>query len=207
MRPEDFKGFVWVTKFTDASLEDFFEQFMVLEADPVVSVIPIFISSYGGLIDTLAAMRDIIKSSSKPVATIALGKAMSCGACLLAAGTPGCRFVGPNTEIMVHELSSGAVGKCSDIEQTAEDLSRANKRLLTNLAEDTGHTYEEVSKLLKQRSNTDWVLTPKEAKQFGMIDIIGIPRLGGQSATHLILPAKEKKPSKKKAKERSESKE
>src|SRR5574343_416254 len=91
---------IWVTKFTDASLVHFYEKFSKLESDPSVGVILIYISSYGGSAHNMSAMRDLIKSSSKPVATVCIGKAFSSGAMLLAAGTKGLRFITESGQIM-----------------------------------------------------------------------------------------------------------
>src|SRR5690554_4690500 len=83
---------IWVTNFDTESVTDFYEKFVEWEANPLVETIPVYINSYGGQVFSLVAKRDLIKTSVKPVSTIAVGKAMSCGASLLAAGTKGYRF-------------------------------------------------------------------------------------------------------------------
>lgn len=169
--------YIWVTDFDDMSLEEFYEKFSELEQDSSVKIIVIFISSYGGETDVLAAMRDLIKSSSKPVSTIGLGKAMSCGASLLAAGSKGLRFASKNTSIMIHEISAGTEGKAEDIKQSAADIERQNKKFLKNLATDMGIPVQTIQKEFAKRKNADWTMTPVQAKALGLIDQIGVPRV------------------------------
>jgi ATP-dependent Clp protease protease subunit len=185
----DFKevsNYIWVHKFTDESLKHFYEQFLELEANPDIPVIVIVVSSYGGDITSAFAMRDLIKSSSKPVATIALGKAMSAGAVLLAAGTQGLRFASPDALILVHEVSSGAYGKSTEVKASAESLNFVNKLMFKNLAEDCGKTVKEFEEKLRSLKNADWTLTAKEAFEWGLIDDIAIPRLLPESNLRLV---------------------
>ena len=169
-------NFIWVGDISNESLIDFYREFSDKEADDTTKVIPIIISSYGGEIASLMAMRDLIKSSPKPVATIALGKAMSSGACLLAAGTKGFRFASQDTLLMFHEVSGGAMGKTSDVVESAQVMEELNKKLLNNLAEDCGLTFEEIEHQFKTKKNADWTMTAQTAKKWGFIDHIAIPR-------------------------------
>lgn len=169
--------YIWVTEFDDFTLESFYDKFTKLEQSSFFGLIPIIISSYGGDVSVLMAMRDMIKSSSKPVATIALGKALSAGACLLAAGTPGLRFASKDTTIMIHEVSGGAVGKSADITEQALVMDSLNKKLLTNLARDCKIPYKKLESQIKSRKNADWTLTAADAKNHGLIDHVSVPRL------------------------------
>jgi hypothetical protein len=78
---------------------------------------------------------------------------------------------------MIHEVSAGTYGKATEMKAAMKDIERANKRILTNFAKDTGHTYEELKAELKSRTNADWYLSAEEAKVFGIIDHIEIPRV------------------------------
>lgn len=177
LQNNDDDAYVWVSDFDEEALFSFYKKFLELESSPVIPVIKIIISSYGGDVSILMAMRDIIKSSTKPVATIALGKAMSSGACLLAAGTKGFRFASKETTIMIHEVSGGTMGKITDVTEHAAMMAELNKKLLANLAKDSGRSLKEVEKKLKIRKNADWSLSAAEAKDWGIVDHIAIPRL------------------------------
>jgi len=167
---------VWVTEFNTESVEEFYNDYVDLEHDPMIQIVPIFINSFGGQVYSMIAKRDIIKSSDKPTATIALGKAMSCGASLLAAGTKGMRFASPDTRILIHEVSSMSRGKATDIKEDAVQIQALNNLMLSNLAIDTGIHVDKWKKEMSKRGNADWVLTAPEAIKWGIIDHIGVPR-------------------------------
>lgn len=175
------KKYLWVTNFDDDALASFYDDFMRLENDHTVEVIPIFISSYGGQVDALTSMRDLMKSSPKPVATIAIGKAMSCGVALTAAGTKGFRFSSPNARFMIHEIAGMEWGKNSDVQVAAKEMAILNKTVMGNLAKDMGKSYEWLMNELQSRKNADWFLLPHAAKVAGIIDHISVPRI---NATH-----------------------
>lgn len=184
---------IWVTEFDSMAVTDFYAKFMALEKDPSYSIIPVFINSYGGDVYALNAMRDLIKSSPKPVSTIAVGAAMSAGACLLAAGTVGFRFAAVDTRIMIHQISGVAPGKAADVMESAFNMADLNSKLMENLSKDSGRSLKTLEKVMKSKHNADWVLSAKEAQDWGFIDAIGIPRLAdtpGQSALALIAPFK-----------------
>jgi ATP-dependent Clp protease protease subunit len=167
---------VWVAEFNTASVQQFYDDFVDIEMNPLVEIIPVFINSYGGEVYSLIAKRDIVKSSQKSVATICMGKAMSCGAALLAAGTKGLRFATPDSRILIHQVSSVAMGKASDIKEDAAQIQALNEMFLRNLAEDTGNSVAKLKQEIRNRDNADWILTAEEAKKWGIIDHIDVPR-------------------------------
>lgn len=168
---------VWVSDFDDEALESFHRTFSRLEADESISVIPVIISSYGGDVTALLGMRDLIKSSPKPVATIALGKAMSAGAALLAAGTRTLRFASPNTIVMIHEVQAGAQGRAADLVHEAVSVQTMNDQLFRLLAEDSGQNVDKFLKEIKKRAHANWYLTAYEAQALGLVDHVGVPRV------------------------------
>lgn len=193
---------IWVTEFTDDALQEFYLKFMDLENDPSVGIISVIISSYGGDITIMNAMRDIIQSSPKPVATTALGKAMSAGITLLAAGSKGYRFASPNTELMFHELSTMHRGKATEIHNSAINTVGMNKLMIKNFGSDTGNDAAVITEKIKSLGGSDWFLTPSDAQKWGIIDHIEIPRATStQSLSHLAIlkptPTKSQKPKKK----------
>lgn len=167
---------IWVTNFDGDSVIGFYEQFMEQEQNPLMDIIPVYVNSFGGQVHSLIAKRDLIKTSAKPVSTIAVGKAMSCGASLLASGSKGYRFASTDTRILIHQVSSMTLGKASDIKTDAEQVQDLNDMMLRNLAEDTGNSVAKLKQEIRNRENTDWTMTPQEALKWGMIDGVGIPR-------------------------------
>lgn len=177
---------VWVTEFDTDATARFYSKFMELERSDQIQMIPVFINSYGGDVYSLTAMRDLIKSSRKPVATIGVGMAMSCGASLLASGTKGFRFASKDMHILIHQVSSGSFGKTSDVQESARVTKDLNKKMFENLAKDSGRKVGDYEKEIKRRLNTDWTLSAATAKKWGIIDQIGIPRTMGQSSTEIF---------------------
>jgi ATP-dependent Clp protease protease subunit len=171
-------SFIYVTRFDDDAAKNFYSKFMKMQGDPTVKVIPIVISSFGGQVHSLLPMVDIIEACKKPVATVALGKAMSCGSILLAAGTKGYRYSAPNTEIMIHQVSSGVMGKLTELEHDTAWTKRLNDKLMLFLAKYAGKKDSQFFiKEMKKRGNLDWFLTSAEAKKLGMVDHVGVPSL------------------------------
>lgn len=166
-------GYIYVSSFTEADLKSFTEKFLELEASPKLGIIILFISSYGGSVHNFLSMRDLIKSSSKKVVTVALGKAMSAGAFLLNSGTKGYRFVAPTASVMLHEISGGAIGTNTQIQVDAKETARLNDLIVEVVAEDSGLSVGRVRAILSQG---DTYLTAQEAIQVGLADHIGVPR-------------------------------
>lgn len=181
---------IWVTEFSSDAVVSFYEKFFEFERREDMRIIPVFINSYGGEVYALTAMRDLIKSSPKPVATIAVGMAMSCGASLLASGTKKLRFAAQTSHIMIHQVSGVAPGKAADITASAEVIAGLNKSLLAMLAKDSGTKLSKLEKEIHKRHNADWTLSTEEAKEWGIIDYIGIPRFWKNSLgpIEMILP-------------------
>lgn len=169
--------FVYVTAFDDAAVKDFYINVSKLESNPEVKIIPIIINSYGGQVYSLLAMLDILSGVTKPICTVAIGKAMSCGSVLLAAGTPGYRYVAENAHVMIHEVSSGTWGKTTEVKEDVKNTAKLNDILLTKLAQLCGKKDKKFfHKEIKKRTNLDWFLNDKECKKLGLVDVIGMPR-------------------------------
>lgn len=168
---------VFVTEFTDNAVSKFYTEFIKLESNIDVKIIPIVISSYGGQVYSLLAMLDILSSSSKIICTIGIGKAMSCGSVLLAAGTKGYRYAGRNTDVMIHEVSSVSWGKTTDVKEDAKNTSRLNDILLHKLANFCKKDKKYFHKLIKSRSNADLFLSADKCKEINLVDHVGVPAL------------------------------
>jgi ATP-dependent Clp protease protease subunit len=126
------------------------------------------ICSPGGSVDYGLVLYDFIKSSKVPIYTHCTGMAASMGAVLLAAGKKGYRSASKNSRIMIHQPSSGYIGKASDIEIHANETKRIRKLLNQIIANDTGKPLARVSK----DTELDYWMTAEEAKEYGLIDRI-----------------------------------
>ena len=74
--------------------------------------ITMYVSTYGGSADEMFAIFDIMNHCKKSchIETIGIGKVMSAGTLILAAGTKGKRKISKNCRVMLHQVSAGAFG-------------------------------------------------------------------------------------------------
>jgi ATP-dependent Clp protease protease subunit len=167
---------IHVNKFTEESAKEFLEGMIGAQATGQ-TIIPIIIDSYGGEVYALLKMVDIIKSSKVPVATICMGKAMSCGAVLLTCGTEGHRYMAPTATVMIHDVASFAMGKVEEIKADAKESDRLNKLIFKMMADNCGKESAYFSKLVHEKGHADWFLDAEECKKHAMINHIRIPKL------------------------------
>tara|TARA_Y100001970_G_C14201333_1_gene841285 strand:+ start:207 stop:806 length:600 start_codon:yes stop_codon:yes gene_type:complete len=165
-----------VNKFDEQSADEFAAK-MALAQNTGQSVIPVVIDSYGGQVYSLMSMISAIKSSTLPVATIVEGKAMSCGVILFSCGTEGLRFITSEATLMIHDVSSGAWGKNEEIQASAKETKRLNKKIYEILSDNCKKPRDYFYKEVQRRGRADWFVTPKKAKKLGIADKIGMPIL------------------------------
>jgi ATP-dependent Clp protease protease subunit len=140
------------------------------------NIIPVVIDSYGGTVYSLLSMIDTIEAAKLPVATIAEGKAMSCGAVLLTCGTPGYRYIGPNATLMIHDVTGGSSRtKSEELKMSAREIGRLNKKLWRILEKNTGKEKGALWNMSQDRARTDWYILPKQAVSHGFADYVGVP--------------------------------
>lgn len=138
-------------------------------------VIPILIDSYGGMVYSLLAMMDIIDQSPIPVATIGLGKMMSCGSVLLTCGADGMRYASPTSTVMIHDVASWNQGKVEEIKASAAQTEKLNKTIFERMALNCGQDKNYFIEQLFKKHHAEWYLTAKQAKKENIINHIKIP--------------------------------
>lgn len=141
-------------------------QLLFLESENPNADISLYINSPGGDVTAGWAIMDTMQYIKSPVSTIGMGLVASMGSVLLAAGAPGKRFVLPNTEIMIHQPSSGTQGKVTDMEIYMQEMQRVKKIFVKQMSEFTGRKEKEVFDAM-ERDN--W-MDAEAAKKFGLID-------------------------------------
>ena len=128
--------------------------------------IQLYINSPGGHIKDGLAIIDTMNFIKPDVSTICVGMAMSMGAFLLAAGTPGKRSALPNSRVMIHQPSSGFQGTAADIEISARETLRIRQHLDDLLSKNTGQPIERINK----DTERDFYMSADEAKDYGIVD-------------------------------------
>ncbi len=160
---------------TDATASLVVAQLLYLESKDPDKDIQFYIDSPGGSITAGMAIFDTMQYIKCDVSTICIGMAASMGAFLLAAGQKGKRFALPNSEVMIHQPligGGGLSGQTTDIEIYSKHLVKTKERMNKILAEKTGQTYERVC----DDTERDNFMTAEEAKAYGLIDDVIMPR-------------------------------
>ena len=147
-------------------------QMLFLESEDPDKDIKLYINSPGGSISAGFAIYDTMQYIKCDVSTICIGMAASMGAFLLAAGAKGKRYALPNSEVMIHQPLGGTRGQASDIAIHAERILRMKKSLNRILAERTGQPLEKI----ERDTDRDFFMSAEEAKEYGIIDEVIVPR-------------------------------
>ena len=141
-------------------------QLLYLESVDPDADISIYINSPGGSVSAGLGIYDTIQKLSCDVSTIAVGMAASMGAFLLSSGTKGKRYALKNSQTMIHQVIGGTQGQASDIEIEAAHIKKVKERLNQILAENTGHSLEEIE---RDTDRNNWMFG-EEAKEYGIVD-------------------------------------
>jgi ATP-dependent Clp protease, protease subunit len=143
-------------------------QLLFLESENPDKDIFLYINSPGGSVSAGLSIFDTMNFIKPEVSTTCMGIAASMGSFLLMAGAKGKRVALPNSRIMIHQPSGGAQGQASDIEIQAREILKTREQLNRIYAERTG---QPVDKIEADMERDTW-LSPAEAKEYGLIDMV-----------------------------------
>ena len=163
------------TPINDEVANNVMAQLIFLEYENPEKDITLYINSPGGYVSAGLAIYDTMQHVRPNIATICIGSCASMAAVLLAAGTKGKRYALPHSRIMLHQPSGAATGQSTDIQITAKEIIRTKDTLTEIVAKHTGKAVEEV----REKTDRDFYMSPEEAKTFGVIDEIFVPRKEG----------------------------
>ena len=141
-------------------------QLLLLDSENPEKDIMLYINSPGGSVTAGLAIYDTIQHIRADVQTICLGQAASMGAFLLCSGTKGKRMALPHSRVLIHQPLGGAQGQATDIEIQAQEILRIKKTLNEIMASNTGQSIKKIEK----DTDRDYIMTPQEALEYGMID-------------------------------------
>ena len=130
--------------------------------------ISLIISTYGGSANEMFGLYDVMKFLPCPIHTIGLGKIMSAGVLLLAAGKKGKRLIGENSSVMIHSASAECGGNIFDIINLTNELKRMQEQMVSLLAKNTKISHDKLNEMMK--SKKDNYLTAQEAVNLGIAD-------------------------------------
>ena len=155
-------------------------QLLFLESENPDKDISLFINSPGGSVTSGLSIYDTMQFIKPDVKTYVMGQAASMGSFLAMAGTPGKRYVLPESRTMIHRVSSGTRGtggsvhiqemEMEDNIRHLEESKRINKRLTELYVKHNtaGKDYDEMFETMK----FDTFLSAQEAVEWGLADSI-----------------------------------
>lgn len=143
-------------------------QLLFLEAEKPEKEISLYINSPGGSITSGLAIYDTMQFINSDIVTICVGQAASMAAVLLAAGTAGKRYSLPNARIILHQPSGGYHGQASDVAIQAKEILRIRENIHQILTKHTNQPKEKIEVDIER----DFIMTPRQAKDYGIIDAI-----------------------------------
>ena len=135
--------------------------------------INMYVSTHGGIASDMFAIIDVmdmIKKNSCDINTYGVGKVMSAGVPILAAGTKGKRRIGKNCRIMLHNVLAGAGGTIFNMENELEEIKWVQDSYIETLASYTKMTKSKIKKMLK--TQRDVYISAQEAIELGIADEI-----------------------------------
>tara|TARA_B100000900_G_scaffold12397_1_gene10006 strand:+ start:15440 stop:16120 length:681 start_codon:yes stop_codon:yes gene_type:complete len=134
--------------------------------------IEFYINTYGGSADDMFALYDVMEKVKEEtdIHTVGVGKVMSAGTLLLAAGTKGKRRIGKNCRVMIHNVSAGNIGTLPTLANELEAIQQLQDDYISAMVENTKFTRKKLEKLLSQKVNI--YLDAEEAVRYGLADEI-----------------------------------
>ena len=189
--PKESDNVFWVQEFTEPKALEFNKAVLKFsQTENSNRPILVYIDSYGGYCDSLTSMIGVLDSLPNPIVTVCVGKAMSCGAIMLAHGDY--RYVCSHSRVMIHEVSSGQYGKVLDLQNGVKEIERLNSQLMEMLAADCGIKggLKTLRKKFLTNEQRELYLDATSAIKFGIADEIGVPIIS--KVTHFELQTKGK---------------
>lgn len=127
--------------------------------------IQILLSTYGGNVYDGLSLYDAIKNSKTDVDITCFGKIMSMGIVILLSAKT--RKAYRNTTFMIHELTSGVIGKLADMEESIDEAKRINRVIFDIIEKETKITHSWLKEIYNKKK--DWFFTAEEALEIGLI--------------------------------------
>ena len=144
------------------------------EIEAKVEVLPIelLLSTPGGSADDMFALYDVMRVIREkcPIQTFGIGKVMSAGVLLLAAGTKGQRKIGKNCRVMIHSVIGGTSGSFHNLENEMAEMRYMQEAYLRALSDESNLSVSQLKRMINRKVNV--YLSAEEAVKMGIADII-----------------------------------
>jgi len=153
---------------SDLSADLVVAQLLFLDGQDTEKDVNLYINSPGGSVTAGLAIYDTMQYIKSNIQTICVGQAASMAALILAAGTPGKRFVLPSSRVLMHQPWGGAHGQARDIGIQSKEIIRLKKLTINYFAKHTGKTVEQIATDMER----DFYMSAEDAVAYGAVDAI-----------------------------------
>ena len=153
---------------SDLSADLVVAQLLFLDGQDTEKDVNLYINSPGGSVTAGLAIYDTMQYIKSNIQTICVGQAASMAALILAAGTPGKRFVLPSSRVLMHQPWGGAHGQARDIGIQSKEIIRLKKLTINYFAKHTGKTVEQIATDMER----DFYMSAEDAVTYGVADAI-----------------------------------
>lgn len=130
----------------------------------------LLVTSPGGDLNAAFALIDTMRGSAIPIRTIGLGQIASAGLMIFIAGDKGQRILTPNTSILSHQYTWGAIGKEHELFATVKEFDLTTKKMIAHYKKCTGLNEKKIREVLLPPQDI-W-LSPPEALELGICDYV-----------------------------------
>tara|TARA_R100001015_G_C4630202_1_gene191663 strand:- start:260 stop:925 length:666 start_codon:yes stop_codon:yes gene_type:complete len=169
------RSIMFVGEVTEERAADLCSALLVLaqtkdEEEDRAEDIKLYLSTYGGSADEMFGIYDVMNFCKQfcDIETIGLGKVMSAGTLLLAAGTEGKRKLGKHCRVMIHSVNGGSVGELHNLKNEMEQIAGLQDSYIQALSSETKMTKRQIQTLINRKVNV--YLSADEAIEKGLAD-------------------------------------
>lgn len=155
------RSIMFVGEVTEEKAAEFISALLVLaqtkedDGDERADDIKIYINTYGGSADEMFAIYDVMNWCKEhcDVQTIGLGKVMSAGTLILAAGTKGKRYLSAHCRVMMHSVNGGHVGELHNLQNEMEQMAGLQDSYIQAMSNETSMTKKQLQTLINKKIN------------------------------------------------------
>lgn len=169
------RSIMFVGEVTEDKAAEFISALLVLaqtkdEEAERADDIKIYVNTYGGSADEMFAIYDIMTWCKEhcDIQTIGLGKVMSAGTLILAAGTKGKRSITAHCRVMMHSVNGGHAGELHSLQNEMEQMAGLQDSYIQAMSNETNMTKRQLQTLINKKINI--YLDAEEAIGKGLAD-------------------------------------
>lgn len=138
----------------------------------ITEPIEMIVSTEGGHVTEMFAAFDVMEQVKRSceIHTIGLGKVMSAGILLLAAGTKGKRKIGKHCRLMIHSISGGDFGSIKQLENNIKEVKWFQTQYTNALVANSNMSVRQLKAIFRRKSDT--YFDANQALKWGIVDEI-----------------------------------